>query len=134
MSAIEFLRDVGKHFSVNAMLGKESIAARLNGDGISYTEFSYMLLQAMDYLHLYRDHDCALQVGGSDQWGNITAGLDLIRRVEGARKPCAWFDRPAGDQGRRHQVRQDRRRRDLAGRRADLAVRVLPVLAEHRRP
>ncbi|MBK9436333.1 MAG: tyrosine--tRNA ligase [Micrococcales bacterium] len=83
MSAIEFLRDVGKHFSVNAMLGKESIAARLNGDGISYTEFSYMLLQAMDYLHLYRDHDCALQVGGSDQWGNITAGLDLIRRVEG---------------------------------------------------
>ncbi|MGB3013307.1 MAG: tyrosine--tRNA ligase [Candidatus Nanopelagicales bacterium] len=83
MSAIEFLRDVGKHFSVNAMLGKESIAARLNGDGISYTEFSYMLLQAMDYQHLYRDHDCALQVGGSDQWGNITAGLDLIRRVEG---------------------------------------------------
>ena len=83
MSAIEFLRDVGKHFSVNAMLGKESIAARLNGDGISYTEFSYMLLQAMDYLHLYRDHACALQVGGSDQWGNITAGLDLIRRVEG---------------------------------------------------
>ena len=83
MSAIEFLRDVGKHFSVNAMLAKESIAARLNGDGISYTEFSYMLLQAMDYLHLYRDHDCALQVGGSDQWGNITAGLDLIRRVEG---------------------------------------------------
>jgi tyrosyl-tRNA synthetase len=83
MSAIEFLRDVGKHFSVNAMLGKESIAARLNGDGISYTEFSYMLLQAMDYLHLYRDHGCTLQVGGSDQWGNITAGLDLIRRVEG---------------------------------------------------
>lgn len=83
LSAIEFLRDVGKHFSVNAMLGKESIAARLHGDGISYTEFSYMLLQAMDYLHLYRDHGCTLQVGGSDQWGNITAGLDLIRRVEG---------------------------------------------------
>ncbi len=83
MSAIEFLRDVGKHFSVNAMLGKESIAARLNGDGISYTEFSYMLLQSMDYLHLFRDHGCSLQVGGSDQWGNITGGLDLIRRVEG---------------------------------------------------
>ncbi|MCU0295740.1 MAG: tyrosine--tRNA ligase [Candidatus Nanopelagicales bacterium] len=83
MSAIEFLRDVGKHFSVNAMLGKESIAARLNGDGISYTEFSYMLLQSMDYLHLYRDHGCTLQVGGSDQWGNITGGLDLIRKVEG---------------------------------------------------
>ncbi len=83
MSTIEFLRDVGKHFSVNAMLSKESISARLNGDGISYTEFSYMLLQSMDYLHLYRDHGCTLQVGGSDQWGNITGGLDLIRRVEG---------------------------------------------------
>jgi len=83
MTAIEFLRDVGKHFSVNAMLGKESIAARLHGDGISYTEFSYMLLQSMDYLHLYRDHGCTLQVGGSDQWGNITGGLDLIRKVEG---------------------------------------------------
>jgi len=83
LSAIEFLRDVGKHFSVNAMLGKESIAARLQGDGISYTEFSYMLLQSMDYLHLYRDYGCTLQVGGSDQWGNITGGLDLIRRVEG---------------------------------------------------
>jgi tyrosyl-tRNA synthetase len=65
------------------MLGKESIAARLQGDGISYTEFSYMLLQSMDYLHLYRDHGCTLQVGGSDQWGNITGGLDLIRKVEG---------------------------------------------------
>ena len=84
MSAIEFLRDVGKHFSVNAMLAKESISARLNGDGISYTEFSYMLLQSMDYLQLYRDHGCRLQVGGSDQWGNITGGLDLIRKVEGA--------------------------------------------------
>jgi tyrosyl-tRNA synthetase len=83
MTAIEFLRDVGKHFSVNAMLGKESIAARLHGEGISYTEFSYMLLQSMDYLHLYRDHGCTLQVGGSDQWGNITGGLDLIRKVEG---------------------------------------------------
>ena len=83
LSTIEFLRDVGKHFSVNAMLAKESISARLNGDGISYTEFSYMLLQSMDYLHLYRDHGCTLQVGGSDQWGNITGGLDIIRRVVG---------------------------------------------------
>jgi tyrosyl-tRNA synthetase len=83
MSAVEFLRDVGKHFSVNQMLSKESISARLNGEGISYTEFSYMLLQSMDYLHLYRDFGCTLQVGGSDQWGNITGGLDLIRRVEG---------------------------------------------------
>lgn len=83
LSAIEFLRDIGKHFSVNQMLAKESVAARLNGPGISYTEFSYMLLQSLDYLHLYRDHGCNLQVGGSDQWGNIVSGLDLIRRVEG---------------------------------------------------
>ncbi len=83
LTAIEFLRDIGKHFSVNQMLGKDSVSARLNGSGISYTEFSYMLLQAMDFLHLYRDHGCDLQVGGSDQWGNITAGLDLIRKVVG---------------------------------------------------
>lgn len=83
MSAIEFLRDIGKHFSINQMLAKDSVSARLNGSGISYTEFSYMLLQSMDFLHLYRDHGCNLQVGGSDQWGNITAGLDLIRKVVG---------------------------------------------------
>ncbi|MCW2506666.1 MAG: tyrosyl-tRNA synthetase [Actinomycetia bacterium] len=85
MSALEFLRDVGKHFTVNQMLAKESVSARLNGEGISYTEFSYMLLQSNDYLHLYRDHGCELQIGGSDQWGNITAGLDLIRKVTGGR-------------------------------------------------
>ncbi|WP_066943925.1 tyrosine--tRNA ligase [Microtetraspora fusca] len=84
MSAIDFLRDVGKHFPVNRMLARESVAARLGGEGLSYTEFSYQILQANDYLELYRRHDCALQLGGSDQWGNITAGVDLIRRVEGA--------------------------------------------------
>src|SRR5438132_8224575 len=78
---IDFLRDVGKHFSVNVMLQKESVKARLEA-GISYTEFSYMLLQAYDFLHLYRKEQCTIQVGGSDQWGNITAGIDLIRRVE----------------------------------------------------
>lgn len=78
---IEFLRDVGKHFSVNIMLQKESVQARLD-TGLSYTEFSYMLLQAYDFLHLYRRERCTLQVGGSDQWGNITAGIDLIRRIE----------------------------------------------------
>ena len=83
MSAIDFLRDIGKHFSVNQMLNKEAVSARLNKDGISYTEFSYQVLQAMDYLELYRRYNCTLQLGGSDQWGNITAGLDLIRRVEG---------------------------------------------------
>jgi len=82
MSAIEFLRDIGKHFSVNQMLSKDAVSARLEKDGISYTEFSYQVLQSMDYLELYRRHNCTLQIGGSDQWGNITAGLDLIRRVE----------------------------------------------------
>ena len=83
MSAIEFLRDIGKHFSVNQMLSKDAVSARLEKDGISYTEFSYQVLQSMDYLELYRRYNCTLQIGGSDQWGNITAGLDLIRRVEG---------------------------------------------------
>jgi len=79
---LDFLRDVGKHFTVNVMLQKESIQGRLEA-GISYTEFSYILLQAFDFLHLARTHRCSVQVGGSDQWGNITAGIDLIRRVEG---------------------------------------------------
>ena len=81
-SLVDFLRDVGKHFSVNIMLQKESVKARLD-TGLSYTEFSYMLLQAYDFLHLFRDRGCTIQVGGSDQWGNITAGIDLIRRVAG---------------------------------------------------
>jgi len=79
---VDFLRDIGKHFGVNIMLQKESVQARLD-TGISYTEFSYMLLQAYDFLHLFRAKHCTIQVGGSDQWGNITAGIDLIRRVEG---------------------------------------------------
>lgn len=83
LSALEFLRDVGKHFSVNRMLDREAVAARLAKDGISYTEFSYQLLQSYDYLQLHRRHECVLQTGGSDQWGNITAGVDLVRRVEG---------------------------------------------------
>jgi len=78
---VDFLRDVGKHFTVNVMLQKESVQARMDS-GLSYTEFSYMLLQAYDFLHLFRERQCTLQVGGSDQWGNITAGVDLIRRVE----------------------------------------------------
>ncbi len=82
IDVIAFLRDIGKHFSVNRMLDREAVAARLAGDGISFTEFSYQLLQSNDYLELYRRHGCRLQMGGSDQWGNITAGVDLIRRVE----------------------------------------------------
>ena len=83
VSALELLRDIGKHFSVNQMLAKDSVANRLATSGISYTEFSYQVLQAFDYLELYRRDQCKLQIGGSDQWGNIVAGLDLIRKVEG---------------------------------------------------
>jgi len=82
---MDFLRDVGKHVTVNVMMGKESVRTRLEGreQGISYTEFSYMLLQAYDFLHLSREHGCRMQVGGTDQWGNITVGVDLIRRMTG---------------------------------------------------
>ncbi|MEY4667667.1 MAG: hypothetical protein RL518_366 [Pseudomonadota bacterium] len=80
VSMLTFLRDVGKHFTINYMLAKESVKSRLSGDGISYTEFSYQLLQAFDFLHLYQNRNCKLQIGGSDQWGNITSGLELIRR------------------------------------------------------
>ena len=84
MSAIEFLRDLGKHFSVNVMLDRDTIRRRLEGEGISYTEFSYMLLQANDYVELHQRHGCTLQIGGSDQWGNIIAGVRLVRQKLGA--------------------------------------------------
>lgn len=82
LSVLDFLRDVGKHFPVNRMLGREVVKARLE-DGISYTEFSYVLLQSLDYLQLNREYGCTLQFGGSDQWGNITAGVELVRRSDG---------------------------------------------------
>ncbi|MFH0803715.1 MAG: tyrosine--tRNA ligase, partial [Candidatus Tagabacteria bacterium] len=82
LKTIEFLRDIGKHFSVNNMISKDSVKSRLE-TGISYTEFSYMILQAYDFLKLYQDHNCEMQAGGSDQWGNITAGIDLIRKITG---------------------------------------------------
>jgi tyrosyl-tRNA synthetase len=84
LGTLSFLRDIGKHFSVNRMLDREAVSARLAGEGISYTEFSYQVLQANDYLELFRRYGATLQTGGSDQWGNITAGCDLIRRIEGA--------------------------------------------------
>ena len=84
MSAVDFLRDIGKHFSVNVMIARETVKARLAGSGISYTEFSYLLLQSLDYLELFRRFNCRLQIGGSDQWGNILGGVDLVRRVESA--------------------------------------------------
>jgi tyrosyl-tRNA synthetase len=82
-TVLEFLRDVGKHFPVNTMLNRETVRRRLETDGMSYTEFSYLLLQSQDYLHLYREYGCRLQVGGSDQWGNLIGGVDLIRRTDG---------------------------------------------------
>ena len=83
MSVVDFLRDVGKNFSLNTMLSRDTVKRRLESDGISYTEFSYMLLQANDFVQLRRNHDCRLQIGGSDQWGNIVSGVDLNRRVDG---------------------------------------------------
>jgi tyrosyl-tRNA synthetase len=83
-SVTDFLRDIGKHFSINVMLARETVKRRLESDGISYTEFSYLLLQSNDYLELYRKHGCRLQIGGADQWGNIVGGVDLIRKVERA--------------------------------------------------
>src|SRR5256886_16075562 len=85
LSALDFLREIGKHFRVNKMLAKDAVSARLQSDaGISYTEFSYQILQGMDFLELYRRYGCRLQTGGSDQWGNLTAGTDLIHKVTGA--------------------------------------------------
>jgi tyrosyl-tRNA synthetase len=84
VSALDFLRDVGKHFSINVMLARETVKRRLVSDGMSYTEFSYLLLQSYDYLQLYRKYGTKLQIGGSDQWGNIVGGVDYIRKVDGA--------------------------------------------------
>ena len=109
ITMLEFLRDVGKHFTVNQMMAKDSVRSRLESEhGISYTEFSYMLLQANDFRHLYEHHDVELQAGASDQWGNIVAGVDLIRRRLGA--AGVRDDASADDQGGRHQVRQVGRR------------------------
>jgi tyrosyl-tRNA synthetase len=86
LSTVDFLREIGKHFPINRMLARDAVSTRLSSDvGISYTEFSYVLLQSMDFLELFRRHRCSLQIGGSDQWGNITAGVELIRRVDGGR-------------------------------------------------
>jgi tyrosyl-tRNA synthetase len=91
---LDFLRDIGKHFSVNMMVSKESVRARMEDreSGISYTEFSYMLLQAFDFYHLFKEHQCDLQIGGADQWGNITAGIDLVRKKIG--KPAFGLTLP----------------------------------------
>ncbi|MER0101273.1 tyrosine--tRNA ligase [Corynebacterium sp. KPL2734] len=85
INVIEYLRDIGKNFSLNTMLDRDTVKRRLESDGISYTEFSYMLLQANDFMHLHKEYDCVLQIGGGDQWGNIVSGVDLNRRVNGAK-------------------------------------------------
>lgn len=93
LTVVEFLRDIGKHFTVNAMMAKESVRQRIERDevGISFTEFSYQILQAMDFEFLYRAHDCRLQIGGSDQWGNITAGTELVRKKAGGQAYALTF-------------------------------------------
>ena len=103
MSLLDFLRDVGKHFTVNSMVAKESVRARFEDrdQGISYTEFSYMLLQAADYLHLFDTRGCRLQLGGSDQWGNIVSGVDLIRRVRGEQVHALTWPLLTDEQGRK---------------------------------
>ena len=128
---LEFLRDVGK------LLQRQRDGPQGLGPGpaggreqsLSFTEFSYMLLQAWDFLQLYDRYHCELQLGGSDQWGNITEGVDLIRRRRGA--PGLRAHVAAGDQGRRHEVRQDRGGQRVAGPGPDQPVRLLPVLAAH---
>ena len=133
MSAIEFLRDVGKHFRMGRMLSKDTVATRLASDeGLSFTEFSYQILQGMDFLELFRRYGCVLQTGGSDQWGNLISGTDLIHKVEAADRPCAVH--PADHQGRRHQIRQDRGRHSVARQRTDQPLCLLPVLDQQRRP
>ena len=122
---LEFLRDIGKHFTVNAMVAKESVKQRMEGAGISFTEFSYPLIQAFDYLHIHETYGCELQAGGADQWGNITAGIDLIRRKHG-RTVCGltW---PLLTKADGREIRQDGKRRGLARCEADERLPLLPV-------
>ena len=128
-----FLRDVGKYFTVNYMLQKESIKRRLESEeGLSYTEFSYLLAQSWDFVQLFDRYGCTLQLGGSDQWGNITAGIDLVRKIRGQKVHALVMPLDHDRVGR--QVRQDRGGHDLARSGAHVAVPVLSVLAEHRRP
>ena len=130
---LEFLRDVGKHFPVNVMLTKDSVRNRLERTrrGLSYTEFSYMLLQAYDFVHLNEHYGCELQAGGSDQWGNITAGIDLARRH--ARRAALRHHLPAVDQERRREDGQDRVGRPVALAREDQSLSLLSVLDQPRR-
>ena len=131
LSAIDFLRDIGKHYRVNKMITKEAVAARLNSqEGISYTEFSYQMLQGLDFLELYRQYGCTLQTGGSDQWGNLTSGTDLIQHAEHASVHLIATPLVTKADGTKYGKTEGGDR--LARRRADVAVRLLPVLAQRR--
>ncbi|MGJ3230548.1 MAG: tyrosine--tRNA ligase [Oceanicaulis sp.] len=104
MDVIRFLREIGKHFSVNSMLQKESVRNRIENrdQGISFTEFSYQLLQGFDFVHLYREHGCAIQMGGSDQWGNIVGGVDLLRRMEGVQSHALTYPLLTNSEGKKY--------------------------------
>ena len=133
LSTLEFLRDVGKHFTVNQMVAKESVKSRFErpDQGISYTEFSYMLLQAYDFLRLHLDHGCDLQFGGSDQWGNITMGVDYVRRVCGDE---VWgFTTPLIVKADGTKYGKTEIGHRLAGPRADQSLHHVPVLPQHPR-
>ncbi len=133
ISMLEFLRDVGKHFTVNQMIAKDSVRSRIDSEhGISYTEFSYMLLQANDFRHLYEAHGVELQAGASDQWGNITAGVELVRRR--LSKQAFAITHPLMVKSDGVEVRQVGRGSGLARRGAHVAVPVPPVLGADRRP
>ena len=126
---IEFLRDIGRHFSVNEMLAAETYKMRVEaGTGLNFVEFNYRVVQAYDFLHLFNTTGCRLQMGGSDQWGNIVAGVDLIRRVTGEKAfGLVW---PIIDCGIRAEDGQDSRKLSLARSNTHVALRVLPVLGE----
>ena len=130
MAVLDFLRDIGKHFPVNRMLSRDVVRQRLES-GISYTEFSYVLLQALDYLELYRAYGCTLQFGGSDQWGNITAGVELIRR--GRRGAGARHGHAVAHQSLTARSSERPRQGRSGSTRDDLSIRVSSVLLERRR-
>ena len=128
---LDFIRDIGKLITVNYMMAKDSVKKRFNGEGegMSFTEFTYQLVQAYDFLHLYETVGCKLQLGGADQWGNITTGADPPQGRRRGFRPHL----PADYQSRRHQVRQDRERQRMARPALYVALQVLPVLAQHQR-
>ena len=133
MGFLEFIRDIGKHITVNYMMAKDSVKKRFNGegDGMSFTEFTYQLVQGYDFMQLYRNYDCRLQLGGSDQWGNITTGVELIRRIEDGQ--VYGMTCPLIKKGGRYEVRKDRERQRMARCPLYLSLQVLSVLAERER-